>query len=61
MHTINLYDVPMVFPAFDVHHDLLSGRYVAGGLRDRDKPFYERIKRTEANFTPDALRGLGTR
>lgn len=60
-HNINYYDVPMLYPALEVHHDLQSGRYIAMGLRNEERKVYEVIKRTDANYTPAALRALGTR
>lgn len=61
MHTINFYNIPMLFPALDIHYDLQSDRYIAGGLRNEEKAVYKRIKRNAGDFTPSALRGAGTR
>lgn len=60
-HNINFYDVPMVYPSLEVHHDLQSGRYIAMGLRNEERHVYRPIKRTEGDYTPAALRSLGTR
>ena len=60
-HSINLYNIPMTYPMLEVHHDLQSGRYLAMGLRNEESKVYEPLKRTEADFTPSGLRGLGTR
>ena len=60
-HSINLYNIPMTYPMLEVHYDLQSGRYLAMGLRNEEPKVYEPIKRTEADFTPSGLRGLGTR
>jgi hypothetical protein len=61
MHSINFYNVPMTYPTLEVHHDLQSGRYIALGLRNEEPKIYERIRRTDADYTPAALRALGTR
>jgi hypothetical protein len=61
MHSINFYDVPMTYPALEVHHDLQSGRYIAMGLRNEESKVYERVTRAPADFTPAGLRGIGTR
>ena len=60
-HSINLYNLPMTYPMLEVHHDLQSGRYLAMGLRNEEPKIYEPLKRSEADFTPAGLRGLGTR
>ncbi len=60
-HNINFYNVPMTYPALEVHHDLQSGRYIAMGLRNEEPRVYEAIKRSESDFSPAGLRGVGTR
>ncbi len=60
-HSINFYDVPMLYGTVEVHHDLQSGRYLAMGLRNDEARVYEKIKRSAADFTPAGLRGVGTR
>ena len=60
-HSINFYNLPMTYPALDVHHDLQSGRYLAMGLRNEESKVYVPIKRNSADFTPAGLRNLGTR
>jgi len=61
LHSINFYNVPMTYPTVEAHHDLQSGRYIAMGLRNEEATLYESIKRSEADFTPSGLRGIGTR
>jgi hypothetical protein len=51
----------MLYPSLEVHHDLQSGRYIAMGLRNEELTVYTPIKKSQANFTPAALRSLGTR
>lgn len=60
-HSINYYDVPMTYPALEVHHDLQSGRYIAMGLRNEERKVYEKVKHSAGDFTPSGLRGIGTR
>ena len=60
-HSINFYDVPMLYGTIEVHHDLQSARYLAMGIRNQQTKVYEKIKRDKADFTPAGLRGLGTR
>jgi hypothetical protein len=61
LHSINFYNVPMLYPSLEVHHDLQSGRYIAMGLRNEEPKVYERIQRRGADFQPASLRGVGTR
>ena len=60
-HSINFYDAPMTYPVMEVHHDMQSGRYIVLGLRNEEPVIYEAIKRSDADFTPAGLRGIGTR
>jgi hypothetical protein len=60
-HSINLYNIGLYFPTVEVHHDIQNGRYIAMGLRNQEKVFYQSLKMTAADFTPQALRGAGTR
>jgi hypothetical protein len=60
-HAINYYDVPCLWTTLEVHTDLQAGRYLAIGM-DNEYPMYEfGIKRTMADYTPDALRREGKR
>ena len=60
-HVINYYDVPTLWTALEVHTDLQTGRYLAIGLDNQYPPYDFDIKRTLADFTPDALRREGVR
>jgi len=60
-HNQNWYNVPMFFGTLEVHNDLQSGRYIAMGLRNEEKRIYEPIKRSPGDYTPNNLRGTGTR
>jgi len=60
-HAINYYNVPTLWTALEVHTDLQAGRYLAIGL-DNEYPAYDfTIKRSLADYTPDALRRAGKR
>ena len=61
LHSMSFYDVPMLYPAIEVHHDLQSNRYIIMGLRNEEPKVYEKIKRRAADFAPAGLRGVGTR
>jgi len=60
-HAINYYDVPTFWTTLEVHYDLQAGRYLAIGLDNEDKMYDFSIKRTRADYTPDALRREGMR
>jgi len=60
-HNESWYTVPMWYGTVEVHYDLQSRRYIAMGLRSEESKIYEPIKRTAADYTPQALRGRGTR
>ena len=60
-HNQNWYNVPMFFGTLEIHNDLQSGRYIAMGLRNEEKRIYEPIKRSPGDYTPNNLRGAGTR
>jgi hypothetical protein len=60
-HSINCYDVPMLYGTVEVHSDLSSGRYLVLGLRNGQPRFFEKIKRSSADYTPAVLRALGVR
>jgi hypothetical protein len=61
LHNENWYTIPMWFGTVEAHYDLQSRRYIAMGLRSEEAKIYEPIKRTAADYTPQALRGSGTR
>jgi hypothetical protein len=60
-HNQNWYNVPMFYGSVEVHNDLQSGRYLAMGLRNEEKRIYEPLKRSPGDYTPNNLRGVGTR
>jgi len=60
-HSETWYNVPMWFGTIEAHYDLQSRRYIVMGLRSEEAKIYEPIKRTAADYTPQALRGKGTR
>ena len=60
-HCINYYDAQTFWSTLEVHTDLQNGRYLAVGLDNENAMYDFTIKRTPADFTPDALRRDGTR
>lgn len=60
-HSETWYNVPMWFGTIEVHNDLQSGRYIAMGLRAEETKIYNPVKRTANDYTPQNLRGEGTR
>ncbi|HWH39410.1 MAG TPA: DUF1329 domain-containing protein, partial [Usitatibacter sp.] len=61
LHNENWYNVPMFYATVEVHNDLQSGRYIAMGLSNEVKRVYEPIKRSPGDYSPNNLRGIGTR
>ncbi len=60
-HNENWYNVPMFFGTIEVHYDLQARRYIAMGLRSEETRIFETIKRSPGDYTPQNLRGTGTR
>ncbi|KAB2968938.1 MAG: DUF1329 domain-containing protein [Thermoanaerobaculia bacterium] len=60
-HVMNFYNVPTTWTAAEVHTDLQAGRYLVMGLFGESAAHDFGIQRTEADFTPDALRREGVR
>ncbi|MCL4838710.1 MAG: outer membrane lipoprotein-sorting protein, partial [Thermoanaerobaculia bacterium] len=60
-HPMVFYNVPAVWTSAEVHTDLQAGRYLVMGLFGESKVHDFAIKRTEADYTPDALRREGVR
>ena len=60
-HVMNFYNVPAVWTSAETHTDLQAGRYLVMGLFNEGKVHDFNLKRTEADFTPDALRQEGVR
>jgi hypothetical protein len=60
-HCINYYDVQAFWSTLEVHHDLQNGRYLAVGLDNENRMYDFGIKRTPADFNPEALRRDGVR
>ena len=60
-HAMNFYNVPAVWTAAETHVDLQAGRYLVMGLFNEGRVHDFNLKRTEADFTPDALRTSGVR
>ncbi len=60
-HAMNFYNVPTIWTAAESHVDLQAGRYLVMGLNSESSAHEFALKRTEADFTPDALRREGVR
>ena len=60
-YAINYYEIPVQWSTLEVFHDLKARRYLAVGLDNEDEPYDFNAKRTEEDFTPDALRRSGRR
>jgi hypothetical protein len=60
-HAMNFYNVPAIWTAAETHTDLQAGRYLVMGLFNESRVHDFALKRTESNFTPDALRTEGVR
>jgi len=61
-HVINYYEVPTLWTTLEVHTDLQAGRYLAMGLDNEEEDMYQfNVERSEADYTPAALRREGRR
>jgi hypothetical protein len=60
-HAMTFYDVPTTWTSAEVHTDLQAGRYLVMGLFSEGPMYDFGLKRTESDFTPDALRREGVR
>ena len=60
-HCINYYDARLFWSTLEVHTDLQAGRYLAIGLDNEGRMYDFTIKRTSADYSPDALRREGVR
>lgn len=60
-HTINYYEVPVVWEAVMAVYDLQNGRYLAFGLNNELPAHRFDLGLDDSDFTPEALRRLGRR
>jgi hypothetical protein len=60
-HAMSFYNVPTTWTSAEAHIDLQAGRYLVMGLYNESQVHDFNLKRTEADFTPDALRRSGVR
>ncbi|RJF87919.1 DUF1329 domain-containing protein [Oleomonas cavernae] len=58
---VNSYDVPFCGTALEISNDLQSARYLAAVMTNEEKMPDWKAEVNPDNFTPDALRSLGTR
>ena len=58
----NAYELPLCSSALEVTYDLQSGRYIVFALKNEEKQFNLNAQDVDpSQFTPDAIRRLGTR
>lgn len=55
-HTVNYYEVPMVYSTLEVTYDLEEGRYFAEGLDNERSPINVDVKFERRDFSSSALR-----
>jgi hypothetical protein len=55
-HTINYYDIPMVYSTLDVTYDLENSRYFVEGLDNERAPISNDVEFKRKEFTSTALR-----
>jgi hypothetical protein len=55
-HTINYYEVPMIYTTLEVTYDLEAGRYFAEGLDNERSPMNMSVDFKRREFTSSALR-----
>jgi len=60
-HTINYYEVPLIWTTLDVYHDIYAHRYLASQLDNEDKVIDFSSKMKLKDFTINALRRAGIR
>jgi len=60
-HAMAYYNVPTIWTSLEVVTDLQAGRYLVMGLSNEGPVYDFHLKRSEADFTPDALRREGVR
>ena len=62
-HTINYYEVPLVWSTLEVHYDLDAKRYLAMGLDNKSAMYDFDLKEERSNmdYTPSSLRRAGIR
>jgi hypothetical protein len=61
MHGIVAPDIGTLYPVMDVHYDLQSGRYLVSGIRNDEPKLAVPVKRSPSDYSPQRLRGEGTR
>jgi hypothetical protein len=61
-HVINYYEIPTLWTTLELVMDLSNGRYLALGLQNEETRSYDfMIKRTPADYQPNALQMRGVR
>ncbi|MBO3274315.1 DUF1329 domain-containing protein [Pseudomonas schmalbachii] len=61
-HAMQMYDYQVPYYALETLYDLQSGRYLALGLTNQEKHFYNfNFQASNADYSPAALRNMGVR
>ncbi|WP_028239682.1 DUF1329 domain-containing protein [Stutzerimonas azotifigens] len=60
-HLLQEYEQQVPGYAFEALYDIISGRYIAIGMSNEEKPFEYGYKASARDFTPAALRNAGVR
>ncbi|MCF7201889.1 DUF1329 domain-containing protein [Pseudomonas oligotrophica] len=60
-HLVQYYQHKVPAYAFEALYDIISGRYIAIGMSNEEKPFEWGYKASARDFTPAALRNAGVR
>ncbi|MCY1417222.1 hypothetical protein D9M71_327510 [compost metagenome] len=59
---MQMYDHQVPYYAMETLYDLQSGRYLALGLTNEEKRFYDfNFQASNADYSPAALRNMGVR
>ena len=56
----NAYDVPLCSSAVEIAHDLQSGKYLTFGMKNEEKMFEFNASLDASEFTPQAVRRMGS-
>lgn len=60
-HSLQYYQHKVPAYAFEAHYDIISGRYIAIGMSNEEKPHEYGYRASARDFTPAALRNAGVR
>jgi len=60
-HSLQYYQHKVPAYAFEALYDIISGRYIAIGMSNEEKPHEYGYRASARDFTPAALRNAGVR